>query len=186
MKRTVQATVWAVFILLVLNARPVAAQSAEIPKVEVSFGYQVLFVPNETFPLGLNFDVAKSIGRSGLGFVAEAGFSHDEQNEPGITGTLRFVNFGAGFRVSGRANPRVTPFVQVLAGGVHTNADRTVAGVNISDSDTAFMLQPGGGLSIGAGGAWSAVVQADYRYAFFKEEGDSEFRIVVGARVSIR
>jgi hypothetical protein len=80
----------------------------------------------------------------------------------------------------------VQPFVQVLAGAVHPRSSLIVNGTPLDDNDWAFMLQPGVGVSVPAGNVVSVFGQADYRRAFFQEEGENEFRFSFGVRFGLR
>jgi Outer membrane protein beta-barrel domain len=180
-KRLEQLFGWSAFLLCIGTAAPVAAQGVPPSGPEFSIGYQLLHVPDETFPLGLNLDVASTFG-SGWTIVGEFGWANDNQSEPGVDGSLTLINYGAGPRWAIRGAPiPARPFVQVLAGGVHTSAELTGAGISVDDSDNAFMLQPGAGVIVPLGGAWGFVGQVDYRRVFFKEQGDNEWRLVLGA-----
>jgi len=157
-----------------------AAQSAPI---HVSVGYQMLHIPDETYPDGL---AAAISGReSGLTWAGEVGWSRDNQNEPGVDGTLAFFEYGAGPRWTATLS-KARPFVQVLAGGVRTSANLTVNGAPLHDSDNAFMLQPGVGVVVPFGSRWGVIGQGDYRRVFFKEEGENEFRLLLGVRIVAR
>ena len=48
------------------------------------------------------------------------------------------------------------------------------------------MLQPGVGVSVPAGDVVSVFGQADYRRAFFSEQGENEFRFTFGVRFGLR
>jgi hypothetical protein len=169
-----------VFLLCAGNALPAAAQGIAPTGPEVSIGYQLLHVPDETFPLGLNVDVAAPVG-SGWTLVGEFGWAKDDQSEPGVDGSISILNYGVGPRwgLSGLTTAAY-PFVQVLAGGVHTSAELTSNGITVDDSDNAFMLQPGAGVIVPLGPGWGVVGQVDYRRVFFEEEGDNEWRLVLG------
>src|SRR5262245_8137977 len=157
-----------------------AAQSAPI---HLSLGYQMLHIPDETYPIGLA--VAASGRETGLTWAGEVGWSGDDQNEPGVSGTLNFVQYGAGPRWTAALH-NARPFVQVLAGGVHTSANLTVNGASLVDSDNAFMLQPGVGVIVPFASRWGVIGQGDYRRAFFKEQGENEFRLMLGVRIVAR
>lgn len=158
--------------------RPAAAQVAG---PQVSLGYQVLHVPHETFPFGLNLDVGGTL-RNGLGLVGEVGWATDDQNEPGVSGNLKFVNYGAGPRWHFGSSSGARPYAQLIGGGVHTSANLTVGTSRVVDSDNAFMLQPGAGVMVPVGGAWGVFGQADYRRVFFKGKDDNEGRLAFGVR----
>jgi hypothetical protein len=186
--------------LLVMSAlvtTPAAAQTATtqaaaqpMPRaVDVSVGYQVLHIPDETFPFGINIDASGRIGM-GLKAVGEFGWARDQQNEPGVSGTLNFVNWGGGVRWSPptavRANRRpIDPYVQLLIGAVHADANLTVGGAPLDTGNWAFMLQPGAGVAVPIAPVVSAIGQVDYRRAFF-DNGENEFRFVFGVRFAPR
>ena len=179
MKRVVQLASVSM-VLALLMALPARAQTPVSPPVDASIGYQLLHLPDETFPFGVNFDVSGALN-SGWRAVGEFGFATDQQNEPGVSGDLKHYHFGAGPRVVGSMR-YVQPFAQLLAGAVHTRANLNTT----NDNDWAFMLQPGAGINIPAGNVVNIFGQADYRRAFFKEEGENEFRVSFGVRFAIR
>jgi len=168
----------ALSILLILCVgRAASAQS-------VTIGYQLVHIPDETFPLGFNADVAVPLAQ-GLSAVGEAGFAHDNENRTSTSITIS--NFGGGVRWSStNTYGAAGAFLQLIVGGVHTSANVTNNGVTSPADDTAFMLQPGIGIVAPARGAVRAVVQGDYRRAFFKEEAENEVRLFVGVRIGSR
>jgi len=172
--------------VVVLSATPANAQtSTGASAVDASIGYQLLHVPDETFPFGWNVDVSGAVNDVWR-LVGEFGMSRDEQSEAGVNGTLKFYHLGAGPRIASTTG-RVHPFVQLLAGAAHTSADLLFANtVGFQDDDWAFMLQPGAGVAVPIGSVVSIVGQADYRRVFFKEQGDNEFRIGFGLRFAFR
>jgi hypothetical protein len=135
----------------------------------------------------LNLDVASTLG-SGWTIVGEFGWAKDDQSEPGLDGSISVLNFGAGPRWNLAAGTTgVRPFVQILAGGVHTSAELTINNApSVDDSDTAFMLQPGAGVIYPVSDAWGIVGQVDYRRVFFEEQGDNEWRFVIGVHLGLR
>jgi hypothetical protein len=78
-------------IALIMLVPTVASGQTTSPAWTVGVGYQVLHIPDETYPFGMNFDVAAPVVPS-TSVVAEFGFATDDQNEPGITGNLKFYN----------------------------------------------------------------------------------------------
>jgi hypothetical protein len=152
------------------------------PTWETTFGYQVLHVPDRTFPFGLNVDGARNFGP--IGIVADLGWARDSQD--GLTSN--YWNFAAGPRWSGPRAGRVWPYAQVLAGGLYARATTTVAGSDITNSRTRFMLQPGVGVGVTAGDGWGVIGQVDYRRVFLHDDtdgssGENELRVFVGVRV---
>jgi len=185
-KRSVQlAGVWIVSAIVIGAAAPATAQTMRTPPVDASIGYQILHLPDETFPVGWNADVSGALNDMWR-IVGEFGMSVDDQNEPGVSGNLKYYHLGAGPRIVARARS-VQPFAQLLGGFAHTRANLVLANSGpFSDSDWAFMLQPGVGISIPAGNIISVIGQADYRRVFFKEQGDNEFRVSFGVRFAFR
>ena len=185
MKRSAQIAVWVWVLVFAGAAAPAMAQTAQRPNVDATIGYQLLHVPNETFPFGWNVDVSGPMSDVWR-LVGEFGMSRDEQTEAGVSGTLNYYHFGVGPRLT-RNVAGVSPFVQLLGGGVHTRADLVFANSGpFSDGDWAFMLQPGVGVSVPIGRMVSVVGQADYRRVFFKEQGDNEVRLALGVRFAFR
>jgi len=184
-KRSVQVAVIGLVWMIAGAATPAMAQTARTPTVDATIGYQVLHVPDETFPFGWNLDVSGPVNDVWR-VVGEFGMSRDDQTETGVSGTLKYYHLGVGPRLV--ANTRgITPFVQLLGGAVHTRADLVLVNSGpVSDGDWAFMLQPGAGVSVPIGSVVSIVGQADYRRVFFKEQGDNEFRIGFGVRFAFR
>jgi hypothetical protein len=184
-KRSVQlAGVWIFAAIVSAAATPASAQTVGPRGMDASIGYQMLHVPDETFPFGLNVDVSSPM-TDRWRLVGELGLAMDEQNEPNVSGDLNFFHFGAGPRLVAPMR-RVQPFAQLLAGLVHARADLVVNGIPNDDNDWAFMLQPGVGINIPAGNVVNVFGQADYRRGFFKEEGDNEFRLSFGVRFALR
>ena len=162
-----------VALALSLVAVPVAAQTP----TTASVGYQALHWPGAWVPVGVNFDVAVPRGDA-WSVVGEFGIVHDgDDDEFGDTRGFNIFNLGGGIRW-GRARAGVTPFAQVLAGVQISNSD--------TDTDTAFMLQPGAGVQVPIGDRWAAAAQVDYRPVFYREEIVNEVRLVVGVRRSFR
>ncbi len=146
------------------------------PRFEVTGGYQLLHVPDQTFPFGLNLDGAWN-GSKALGLVGEVGWATDSEFDVRV----HVWNFGAGPRFNARPmGGKVWPFAQVLVGAVHARGGGA--------SDTRFQVQPGGGVNINAGDGWGVVFQGDYRRVFLDEEefgesGQNQGRFFAGIRL---
>jgi hypothetical protein len=143
----------------------------------VSAGYQALHIPDTWALAGVNFDVA--VDRSDAwSILGEFGVAHDGDDESEVDPhDFNLFNLGGGARWSQRSSG-IAPFVQVIAGVQVSTSD--------SDSDTAFMLQPGGGIHVPMSDRWGVSAQFDYRPVFYREEVVQEFRFVIGARWSLR
>lgn len=162
---------WLAPVLFLLSA---SAATAQAPW-SVSAGYQAVHLPDNWAAAGVNFDVAFD-RTDALSFVGEFGLAHDGDDE--VTADahdFNLFNLGGGARWSHRGLA-VVPFVQLLAGIQISTSD--------SDSDTAFMLQPGGGVVVPISDRWGASAQFDYRPVFYTEDVVQEFRFVAGVRWS--
>ena len=161
---------------------PAAGATAGTPTFELSGGYQLLHVPDRTFPFGLNVDAARHYGA--LGLVGELGFAHVSEDDTERKEGATAWNIGAGGRWTKFSSGRVWPFAQVLL-GLEVMSGRA----GLEESDTSFMLQPGVGINYVAGDGWGIVGQIDYRRTFFDEPDDvdnsinNQFRIFIGARM---
>ena len=172
---------------ILCTALPASAQNA-VPTFDLSAGYQFTHVPDESLPLGFAVDAARNWGP--LGLVGEIGWAHKSDESSGFDTSLNLWHFGAGPRWSLRRSPAVTPYVQVLAGVANLRASVEASGVDISGSDTGFMLQPGGGISVMAGDGWAVFGSVDYRRVFLGDdsevgsgEDENEFRFLFGIRM---
>ena len=173
------------------TAQPAAAQpvagAADYPTWEVTGGYQLLHVPDQTFPFGLNLDGAWNVSRP-LGLVGEIGWAMDSEDEGNVDVDFHVWNFGVGPRWTMRHAATVWPYVQVLAGAVHARASAEVAGIDVDDSDTRFMLQPGAGVNVMVADGLGVVGAVDYRRVFLDEDetgesGENEVRVFLGVRL---
>ena len=150
------------------------------PRFEVTGGYQLLKVPDETFPFGLNLDGAWN-GSKALGLAGEIGWATGSVDLGGDSERLHQWNIGVGPRFNGRPmGGRVWPFAQVFVGMYHLRG--------FDDSSSHFMVQPGGGVNINAGDGWGVVFQGDYRRVFldedeFGESGENQGRFFLGIRL---
>jgi hypothetical protein len=178
MTTTTAKTIWIGCFLLV------AAGTASAQTPSVSAGYQLLHLPDNWINAGFNLDVAAPVTEQ-LSIIGEFGLAHQgESGSDPVRSTT--YHFGAGPRWSWSA-PSVTPFVQVLAGAEVAAADiPTVGGVTREETESAFMLQAGGGVYVPVGPRWGVVGQADYRPVFFEGDTDNQFRVVVSVRFALR
>jgi Outer membrane protein beta-barrel domain len=170
-------------ILVTSAAVPAAAQTA--PRVDLSVGYETEHIPGQNYPFGVNADVSGAL-TGAVRLVGEVGMALDQQSVPTLNGTLSLYHYGVGPRFSATFG-KVSPFAQIIAGGVHTRADLVLpTGAAFSASDNAFMLQPGVGVLVSITRHFGVVGQVDYRRVFFKQGGDNETRVFGGARIAFR
>ncbi len=174
-------------MIIVCTAVRAAAQIPPDPPLELSVGYQASHIPGQAYPLGLSFDISGALTGT-IRIVGEAGVSVATHTTSSYgRGTLTLYHYAAGARFGATAG-RVRVFAQVLAGGVRTHADLTTAsGSPFVDGDSAFMLQPGGGVIVPLTGNYAVVAAADYRRAFFEEYGsENETRVFLGFQIALR
>ena len=159
----------------------------EAVRFEVTGGYQILRVPDQTFPFGLNIDAAWN-RTPALGLVGEIGFAMHSEDEGGADVDVTAWNVGVGPRWNYRGTPRAWPFAQVLVGALHARTSAEILGQDFSDSATKFMVQPGAGVNVNVGDGWGVVGAVDYRRVFLDEDedgesGENEFRVFFGVRL---
>ncbi len=146
----------------VLAASQAFAQD-DVPTAELSGGYQFLRTnggtDSSTFPRGWYADFAWNL-TDYTSLVLQGGGSASTIDEHISSGIPRTVlgdvvvrQFMAGLRYGGGGVPRVSPFVQVLVGGVNIWDDVTVVadGAAFNQDDywvTRFGAQIGGGVSV--------------------------------------
>lgn len=157
------------------------------PTYELSAGYQYLHMPDMSFPFGLAVDAAKHYGN--LGLVGDVGWSRRSNDDLDDSSTNMF-HFAAGPRWTRMGVGRAWPYAQVLVGAaVGRTGFGDTAGVDDSDTDAAFMLQPGVGVTMVSGDGWGVFGQFDYRRTFFDEPDDTDnsinnqFRVYFGLRM---
>jgi len=88
-------------------------------------------------------------------------------------------------RVAARNNPKVVPFGQVLLGAARVSGGVTASGpavsvLALSDADTRFALQLGGGVNLMTLANFGVRLGVDYRRIFITDGGENEFRIGAG------
>jgi hypothetical protein len=168
--RNVQA--WLVPFVFLAVVTPASAQ----PRWSLTTGYQALHLPDTWALAGVNFDVAAHRTEA-WSIVAEFGVAHDGDDASAVDPhDFNIFNLGGGARWS-RTSGGVAPFIQLVAGIQVSTSD--------TDSDSAFMLQPGAGIHMPMSDRWGLSVQGDYRPVFYREEVVQEFRFVVGVRWSM-
>ena len=172
---------------------PVFAQRpARTPAVEVSAGFQGLFAtgdPGASFPVGLAVDLAVNSGSSG--FIAEGGWSMRSERHEADDITFDFWHAGGGFRWTNRTHPRIWPYAQGLIGAAFHDISGEVLGTDQTDTTAYWMVQPGGGVNFVVGERFGIFGAVDYRRVFLVKETDgesglNEFRVFVGARLTLR
>jgi opacity protein-like surface antigen len=185
------------------TAHPAAAQN--VPKAEVSGGYQLLHLwaedngdtASETLSKGWYGDVAGNVTKSlGIVFQVSGNYKtlHESFSDAGLTVTatahLRAHQFLGGVRVNSRPNQTVTPFVQFLVGAFHVSgsaeATATMGGESFTESSegessTNFALQVGGGVNIMLSKKFGVRGGADYIRIFEKDAGINAVRVAIGA-----
>jgi hypothetical protein len=169
------------------NASAQASLTTSSPSYELSAGYQFLRLPDQNFPFGLAVDGA--MHRGSLGLIAEGGWALHSDEEAGADFTTNMWHIGAGTRWTGFGTRRAWPYAQALVGAAIAHNSVEGAGLDVSDTDTSFLVQPGVGVTFVAGDGWGLFGQVDYRRTFFDEPDEVEdsvnnqYRVFVGARM---
>jgi hypothetical protein len=124
-----------------------------------------------------------------FGLVAEGGWSFDSRDvtilgEETLDQKTNLFHLAGGVRWTGRNNPRIWPYGQVLAGVLWNRFSQD----DFSDTSAHFMLQPGVGVTFVSGDGWGIFTQVDYRRVFLDEEeflasGRNDVRVFLGARM---
>jgi hypothetical protein len=185
------AAVAAVLLGVAGSASAQAVGTTTSPTFELGAAFQYLRVSVEgegdedgasnSFPFGLAVDAARYWGP--LGIVAEGGWANDSADVPGFSVTSNFYHFGAGPRFALHTAGRVRPYAQVLVGASILPGRVEEDGVpDISDTSSAFMVQPGVGATFVMGDGWGLFGDVAYRRSFF-DTGSNDIRVLFGARM---
>ena len=165
-------------------AAAVPARAQDTPKVEVSGGYQFIRFDGNNRPKGWYADLAGNVTRA-LGIVGEVGGNYRSVSESGITINGRIHEFMAGVRASARKNPHVVPFGQVLAGALHPSFSGRGATVTVSESETDFAFQLGGGVTVGLASKAGVRLGADYLRVSSDRNTTNIFRFAAGINLGL-
>ena len=195
MRLSIKMIATAAFAALLMPALLVHAQDAATPKAELFVGYSYLrAVPtladgNRLVWLnGGSTSLAYNFSRH-LGIVGDfGGFDDSEIRLAGASGApSRVVDSSAtaytyllGPRFSFRNHERITPFVQVLFGGIHASdvtlsSGCTGAGCTPLPAENAFAMTAGGGLDLRIHRHFAIrMIQAEYLMTRFENFSASE------------
>jgi hypothetical protein len=177
-KQLARPFVFLVLAVCAMSAVPAAAQ----PRIDVGIAYQILHAPDQTYPFGFNVDVSGAITDS-LRVVGEVGLSRDSDSVLFVDGTLTALHGAGGIRYQSDT-PGWASYVQFLVGVHHDSASVDVADVNLPDlSENTFMIQPGVGIKVPIAPSFAVFGQADYRRIFYEDEGENDYRFLVGVRI---
>jgi hypothetical protein len=97
------------------------------PLWDTSAGYQLLHLPDQTFPFGLNVDGARNFGPWAI--AAELGWAYDKSDDV----SYHVFNGGAGPRWTHRSTAKIWPFAQP-GGFVHTRASTGATAIHKPNS----------------------------------------------------
>jgi len=129
-------------------ASPLAASDA--PKGDFFAGYSYWKVDEESRN-GWQASLAKNFGKLGAVLDVSGHYKNGSDDLTFMAGP-RYAFHGA----------KITPFVQVLAGGVRLKSGIKVLNVSISESETHFAWAAGAGVSFKVSSHWDVRVQGDY------------------------
>lgn len=176
-----------------LIALPHPAQ-AQTGAGELSAGWQLLNIEEETFPGGWYADVLGNITPS-FGVVGEVSGHYKSLDETrtvagiqvSVSGDARVHTFMGGVRYSIRQNPRIVPFAQALVGLAHgkleISGSTTVGGRTFtfdeSESRSDAAVELGGGVNIGITDGLGLRLAASY-FRVFEEDAANAIRFAAG------
>lgn len=151
------------------------AWAQEVPAGDVSGGYS--FVRDQELEENFQGWVGSAAFNLSpwLGVVGEVGGNYKTLSAFGTDVDLSVHTFAGGVRTSFRGSSSVTPFAQLLVGAAR--ASGSVLGV--SESDTEFMVQPGGGVDVWFQPTVGLRIGGDYR-RILEDSGANEFRFHAG------
>jgi opacity protein-like surface antigen len=162
-------------------AAPVMAQNA--PKGDVAASYSVLYDKDFAdssgmsgwFPTGWVVSGAARV-TGNLSLVGEVGQNYKPFNYMGVDATASLLGVLGGVRYTGRVNPTVLPFVQLLFG----LSQARLSAMGLSQSGNAFATQIGGGADIAVSPKLAVRLQGDYRALRSGDGKANEFRLATG------
>jgi hypothetical protein len=177
----------ALIALFVVSAVPALAQDNS-----VSFGYQYQHLGDGGgIPMGFGADYSRALSSPPLSIVAAVDYGRTSESSTflGVTAdsTSSIITFAAGPRWTRSSGSTHALFAQVLGGvGVLrssiTGSAAGVTSLNISDSTSKFMLQPGAGVVHWLNAAWGLSGEVDYRMVFTEGESTNGVRLFLAAR----
>jgi opacity protein-like surface antigen len=156
-----------------------AATAADGPKADLFGGYSYLKADEKArhgWQAALGWNVWGK-----LGLVAD--LSGQYRNEDGITHDTFSYMGGARFSLHGNT---LTPFLQVLAGGVNAKEGISVLDFSGGETHTSFGWAAGGGLEFKIASHWAVRVQADYFNFEPRKDASSSGNLRAAAGVAYR
>ena len=167
-------------VALAFSVLVTAAHAQDTPVADVAAGYSVVYVvKGYTYFMNGGSGSATLNVNNWLGAVGDFGAYH----APSGVSSLTAETYTFGPRFSYRRWSRLTPFAQVVLGGVHSS----VVTSSFTGASNAFALGVGGGadLSLDSGGRFALRPQLEYLN--FRSNGSTigNFRLSVGIVIRI-
>jgi hypothetical protein len=165
-----------IFAVIGLLSVASSARAADSMRIEVAGGYVFLrdVTGNESFNGWLG-SVGASLGQS-FDLIGEIGGSYDTIDLGIATARVSEASFLGGAKFASHRELPLTPFFEVLIGGVRVNA----SAFQVSNAQTYFAAQPGGGVDASLTRNLGARFEADYRVVQINGLADKHFRFVAG------
>jgi len=155
---------------------------AQTPAVELSGRYQAIDDRSigETFPAGWSADAAVTITPT-WSAVGEVGGAYRKTGDLGIA--LALHTFGGGARWSPWRTTHFVPFAQFVVGLARMTSTITIGPGDIRMSQTKFMVQPAGGVTVAVGRGWGITSQLGYRRIVLDgdQDGDTGFNEITAS-----
>jgi hypothetical protein len=169
------------FLMLafLLGGLPGVTYAQDLPAFDVSGSYS--FLRDQEVEENFHGWLASITGNVNrwLGITGEFGGNYKTLDVSGSDVRVSVHSFLGGPRFVGRANPKITPFAQILLGAARASESHADED-ELDDSTTEFALQPGGGVDVWLRPNVGLRVGGDYRRIFTEDEGTNEFRFHVG------
>lgn len=172
-------SLWLVFPLMLYAVAPAAAQ---VKTVNIGVGYQFLRFNDASFPLGANVDLVAEVMEH-IALVGEFGWARNSTQQFGLSDVTTGLHAVGGVRWAISRSRRFRPFAQILIGVERDNTKIERFG---SDSASALLFQPGGGIVVHVHGRQDLFGQVDLHRASQEGDGTNAVRFLVGLRFDIR
>ena len=174
-----------ILLLISISVVSVSAQSSEPARYDAAVGYQFMHDQDiakqdpdlsANFAAGLLVSGGVSVG-SWLGAVGEVSTTAKTFDIPGDKPRVRVSTFMAGPRVAGRRRASISPFGQLLFGA----ARATTSLLSVSETNSHFSYQPGGGVDLNTSDRFGVRVEGDYRVIRASGHNSKEPRFIAAA-----
>ena len=168
-------------LLLYVLALSGAVPAAQETSSSVGIAYQFLDQGDQSYPAGIDADVAVRIGKH-VAAVGDVGWARGTAQQFGLREVATALDIGGGVRWTG-GNDRVRAFGQVILG---VERDTTSIERFGSDSVANLLLRPGAGIVVRLSHRQDLFGQVDLRRVFREDDITNAADVLVGVRFHFR